>query len=550
MHGPRWFYARGDVDPLGAGTSYFAKGFVAFDAFDIRGKVSCCVAGWFYIPSGIIGNVNFFDIHGEKLNPGGANGQAFITQLLAAGGPTTSPNTFLEDGVTPFSGPSVKADITGIAVVRDTWQFMAGGYDSDRNVGFCFWGRGPGDFHYAEVAAGSVFKAAGFGYTGVGTEASFGEYMFPTPQPNAARFDQTVWFAGTPVPKTFIPRLPWIRALWNDGVGTPQAQMNFAGIEFAFTFEADADFTSSLDVEELFSFEFAFFADADFTMAFRGVKFAAQSFVAPDFTAALQVRNLDLAFSFTADGDFTSSLAGALDGIGTAIDSHYPLEEPSGTRFDATGNQDNLTDVNTVGQAAGQIGNAADFDDTASERLEAANSSVHDKGDEDFTVAGWFRIDSGPVTGMALWSKTAEGAGNNQLQLQYLPPATDRIRFIISADGISSIFFVFNSLGAPAKDTMIFLTVWHDSVANTVNVQANNGTIDSTAHSTGVNQGGALFRIGAHGDTEPAAVTFLDGRADEVVIFNRVLTAEERSAMYAGGAGVDLQPFYLKEFVF
>jgi hypothetical protein len=44
----------------------------------------------------------------------------------------------------------------------------------------------------------------------------------------------------------------------------------------------------------------------------------------------------------------------------------WNFEETSGTRYDETANNNDLTDNNTVGYGTGKIGNAADFENTSS----------------------------------------------------------------------------------------------------------------------------------------------------------------------------------------
>ncbi len=543
------FKARGDVDPLGAGTGYWAKGFVASDAFDIRGKVSCCWAGWFYVPSGITGNVNFLTIHGEKLNPGGASGQALITQLLAAGGGATSPNTFLEDGITPFSGPGIKADSTGLTVPRDTWQFMASGWDAVRNKAFCFWGRGPGDYHYSEVDGGVVFAATGFGYVGTGTEAGIGEYMFPTPQANAARFDQSVWFKGAAIAQTEIPRLPSIRDLWNHHVGTPQANMNFAGLELAFSLEADADFAMVLDVEGLIAFNFE--ADADFTMAFREVSFVSQVIADADLTSALQVRNLDLVFSFDATADFTSPLFGVLDGIGTAVDHYWKGEEASGTRFDelnAAGGSIDLTDVNTVGQAAGKVGNAPDLVRANSEELDGTASDLDFDGSADFAVLVWVAIDdnvSAPGNIQASIITKWMNPSDRGWGLVY-DQSADAFQAVISTTG-SDAFVASSATFISTALALVYMDF--DSGTGVIRCSVNNGTKGTNTPGTTINQSTQILRVGSirlGGSFDD----FFDGVIDELIVFNRKLTDAELDAFHAGGDARNLRDFVVKDLTF
>ena len=231
-----------------------------------------------------------------------------------------------------------------------------------------------------------------------------------------------------------------------------------------------------------------------------------------------------------------------LENIGQDLITYWPLNESSGERSDFVGSN-NLTDINTVGSAAGKVDLSADFISANSEALQAANTSVHDFGDEDFTFAGWFRIDTGAITGALLSKTTDTPASQAQYQLQYIS-GSDRIRWIVSNDGSTGQIVTGNSHGAPAKDVFLFVICWHDSINDTINIQINDGTVDSTATALGIKQGTALFRIGAHGDVEPSTlVTFLDGRVDELAVWNRVLTSTEKSDLYNSGTGVNLIDF-------
>ena len=79
-------------------------------------------------------------------------------------------------------------------------------------------------------------------------------------------------------------------------------------------------------------------------------------------------------------------------------------------------------------------------------------------------------------------------------------------------------------MGAPVIGTWYFIVGWHDSVANTVNIQVNNGAVDSVATGGALQAAGtAELRIGGRDDIAPF---HLDGRVDEVGFWKRVLTAD------------------------
>ncbi len=259
------------------------------------------------------------------------------------------------------------------------------------------------------------------------------------------------------------------------------------------------------------------------------------------------------AFNLTADADFDVYLIGALDRIGTTLDSFYPCEESGGTRFDVTVNTDDLTEVGTIGNATGKIGNAADLERANSEHLIAAASSVHDFGDEDFTIAGWFQLDDKPVAAQSIHSKWTAFGDQRQYLLQYGGSGIDRFRWLINSSGAGAgtAIVTANNFGSPTAGVLVFIVVWHDSVANTTNIQINDGTPDSLAHSAGVFQGSAKFGLGFFGRASDGAPDdFQDGLSDEVAVFSSVLTAAQKTAMYAGGAGRNLQDFFIKDFAF
>ena len=79
-----------------------------------------------------------------------------------------------------------------------------------------------------------------------------------------------------------------------------------------------------------------------------------------------------------------------------------------------------------------------------------------------------------------------------------------------------------------------FVVGWHDSVNNTLNIQVNNGTVNSLAWTAGVLNGSADFAIGARRDTAPL---YFDGRIDAVGLWKRVLTSGERTSLYNSGTG-------------
>ncbi len=209
--------------------------------------------------------------------------------------------------------------------------------------------------------------------------------------------------------------------------------------------------------------------------------------------------------------------------------SYWNLDEVSGARADSVGGN-TLTDNNTVTQNPGKVAGAAQFTAANSESLSCASNASLQTGDIDFTIAGWMYIDSLGVN-RTLAGKTGGTQASDEFILDY-SPSLAHFRFVIG--GTAYVTVTPSDVGIPSLATWYFLVGWHDSVANTVNIQVNGGAVTSV--STGVNTplaGAGAFRLGVY-NTAP----FMDGRIDETGFWKRVLTAGERAAAFNSGNGV------------
>jgi len=214
----------------------------------------------------------------------------------------------------------------------------------------------------------------------------------------------------------------------------------------------------------------------------------------------------------------------------TNLEAHWKLDEASGVRFDSVKSHD-LTDNNGVTQAVGIIANAAQFVGTSSQFLDESDTPGLSAGDRDFTFSCWVFLDA--LSFETILNKgPLSGPSNSEYTLSF---NSSRFEFSVSSTGAGPTSSVSaNSFGAPSTGVFIFIVVWHDSVANTINIQVNDGTVDSTSTSAGVFDGTGDFRIGASSSGGGFAY---DGRIDEVDRWNKVLSAQERTDMYNGGSG-------------
>ena len=201
------------------------------------------------------------------------------------------------------------------------------------------------------------------------------------------------------------------------------------------------------------------------------------------------------------------------------------------TRNDSHGTN-HLTDNNTTPSGAGKIDNAADFELDNSEYLSHVDNADLGFGDDDFTFAYWVNHESTGGTTQRHISKWDSVSDQRNYLTGYKGP-DDRFNFLVSDDGEDSTEVVDTNLGAPSTGIWYFIVVWHDKTANTINIQINNGAVDSTAHPTGINDDAEPFNVGRlSGGSQ-----YMDGLIDEVGLWGRVLTADERTDLYNNGRG-------------
>jgi RHS repeat-associated protein len=177
-------------------------------------------------------------------------------------------------------------------------------------------------------------------------------------------------------------------------------------------------------------------------------------------------------------------------------------------------------------------GTAAQFTAASNQYLSIPDNSALSTGDIDFSFCGWMNINS-KTTYRGLASKWEASTNNREYYLGYASDL-DRFIFSVSNNGTAVGSVAANTFGAPSTFVWYFVCAWHDAVNNTLNIQVNNSSIDSTAWSTGVFNGSASFNLGRIGG---ATTSYHDGAIDEVAFYKRVLTAGERAWLYNNGAG-------------
>lgn len=221
--------------------------------------------------------------------------------------------------------------------------------------------------------------------------------------------------------------------------------------------------------------------------------------------------------------------------------AHYPLDGNADDQVLTSGNT--LTDTNTVTQAVAPP-LAADFERDNSEYLEITDNATIDLGDIDFTITLWLKLESKPDGGgnMHIINKTSsDGTSNKEFTLAWLGGGTDRLHWWV-ADGSTTVIGSLNAstFGAPSLNTWYFVELWHSATDNQVGIRVNNGTADTAATSGAAGNSSGPWRIGTQAlspTTEPWAAYF-DGAVDSMGFWKKLLTSDERTALYNSGKAV------------
>ena len=216
-----------------------------------------------------------------------------------------------------------------------------------------------------------------------------------------------------------------------------------------------------------------------------------------------------------------SSSTGALL---TNLISFWELGEASGTRNDSKGSN-NLTDNNTVGQAAGKVGNAASFASASSQFLSVSNAAFNPA--QPIAVFCWFQLTSNANSFYVLISKNT--TTTNRGYDVYFQKSDSKLYFEFrnSAD---TAWFTTNWGSALSLNTWYSLYVHYDTANSQIGISVDNGTL-VTASATSARSTSNAFVLGG------IATQYWTGYIDQFGFWQRILTTTERTFLHNSGNG-------------
>jgi len=225
--------------------------------------------------------------------------------------------------------------------------------------------------------------------------------------------------------------------------------------------------------------------------------------------------------------------AGPFGGHATLTDglvSYWPLDEESGTRVDIVGTND-LTDNNTVGFASVTgppnfpAGKAASFVAANSEYLSIAdNASVSLTGST--TWVAWVKPASAGTTRPVIAKR------QTSIEFQLLVDNSNTIAAYIEDSVAGSA--TFSGSAVVSAGSWHLLIWWYDASDKKIYGLVDNANQQvSSALPNSPRDSNQAFEIG-----RSAAAFHYGGEIGPVLLYSRVLTAQERTDLYAAGAGL------------
>lgn len=215
--------------------------------------------------------------------------------------------------------------------------------------------------------------------------------------------------------------------------------------------------------------------------------------------------------------------------------AHWKLNEASGQPGIDSHGSNPLTNVTNIGSVAGKIGTARSFTAAGNSVLSAPDSVGLSVGNQDFTLAFWVNLNT--VAAFQQLVGKYNGTVNGSEYIVAYSNVANTFRFVVY-DGAGNQGAVNGtSFGTPSTGVWIFIVAWYDAAADTVNIQINNGAVDSAAYANGSNDGANAFALGLGNDLP------LDGALDSLSFWKRALTPAERASLYNSGAGLDYESF-------
>ena len=220
----------------------------------------------------------------------------------------------------------------------------------------------------------------------------------------------------------------------------------------------------------------------------------------------------------------------------TNLVDYWKMDETSGDMLGAHASK-TFTLTGTVGYDTGLVyANAREWATGTPGRIYRNNSDVR-FGDVDFTIAIWFyQYTTPPGSGANLYhillgNDTFNGGhtlglnGADQLFAQFV-------------DGSGNVTTLHDDVPGTVNNTWHLGLAWYVASGNNCYLSTDNGTAQTDSMANAKAAGGAAVSIGSYSYNND---NVMDGRIGPIMMWTRVLTDDEKTALYNSRAGLSYE---------
>lgn len=224
------------------------------------------------------------------------------------------------------------------------------------------------------------------------------------------------------------------------------------------------------------------------------------------------------------------SLAGSVEArpfldLSSGLIAYWHMDETSGTRVDAVGNND-LSETGPVGYAAGKFGNAASFSGGTEQLSQVDDTAL--SGHDGFTIAFWLYPEALPDEGTSPIVAAISNEGGYPIEWTLFDVEG---YFDFEVDSGSNPGDLITD--APlALDGWYYVLAWYDPINEMMGLAINDVEVEQP-WTEGVQD---LTGVPLYFNGDDGGIGFT-GRVDEAAYWNRPLASDERTSLYNDGQG-------------
>lgn len=197
------------------------------------------------------------------------------------------------------------------------------------------------------------------------------------------------------------------------------------------------------------------------------------------------------------------------------------MDDGAGNNFaDSSSNNTTVTQFNAPGSVAGQIGNARTFVAASSQYGNAASTAVLQRAGKDWTIAFWVYH---TTVGAAYQIHVSKDDGSGAREFLIAKNPSDQVE--LQAGGLT-----LTTSATLLASTWYRIVVTWNATTKVGTIIINNGTPTVSAAGSAIPTTSAPWQFGCY---SAVPSLFLNGRLDDVLLYDRILTAGEIALDYA-----------------